>query len=212
MSALYDLFETPPTPKGEKQPLHARIVSKGTVDKEEFLDRVHKFTGISRSLLTGAMEAFSNEARDLLAEGWSVELGNFGFFSTSLQCPPVNNKKDIRATSIKMKNVNFRASRSFKKEVGGKMRLQRGESPVRPKRNSISRETCLSRLNKYLENHLFISRTDYSLLTGRNKRIAIEELNSFIADEVIRKEGVGKLSVYIKTGPSTQSTTKKTSK
>ena len=51
MSALYDLFENPPSPDGEKQPLHARIVSKGTVDKEEFLDRVHKFTGISRSLL-----------------------------------------------------------------------------------------------------------------------------------------------------------------
>lgn len=62
MSALYDLFENPPSPDGEKQPLHARIVSKGTVDKEES-DRVHKFTGISRSLLAGAMEAFANEAR-----------------------------------------------------------------------------------------------------------------------------------------------------
>ena len=77
MSAIYDLFETPSPNKEEKQPLHARIVSKGTVDKEEFLDRVHKFTGISRSLLAGAMEAFANEARDLLADGWNVEMGNF---------------------------------------------------------------------------------------------------------------------------------------
>ena len=55
MSAIYDLFETPSPNKEEKQPLHARIVSKGTVDKEEFLDRVHKFTGISRSLLAGGL-------------------------------------------------------------------------------------------------------------------------------------------------------------
>ena len=178
MSALYDLFENPPSPDGEKQPLHARIVSKGTVDKEEFLDRVHKFTGISRSLLAGAMEAFANEARDLLADGWNVEMGNFGFFSTSLQCPPVKDKKEIRA--------------------GDKMRLQRGESITRPKKNSIYRETCRERLNTYLENHLFISRTDYSHLTGRNKKVAIEELNSFITDGIIRKEGVGKLTVYIK--------------
>ena len=196
MSAIYDLFETPSPNKQEKQPLHARIVSKGTISKDEFLDRVHKFTGISRSLLTGAMESFSNEARDLLAEGWNIEIGNFGFLSTSLECPPVKDKKEIRSTSIKMKNIHLRASRSFKKEVSDKMRLQRGESPIRPKRNSISRETCLARLNKYLENHLFISRTDYSLLTGRNKKIAIQELNSFISDGVIRKEGVGKLSVY----------------
>ena len=137
MSALYDLFENPPIENGKKQPLHARIVSKGTVDKEEFLDRVHKFTGISRSLLTGAMEAFSNEARDLLAEGWTVEIGNFGFLTTSLQCPPVNDKKEVRSTSVKMKNIHLRASHSFKKEVGDKMRLQRGESPIRPKKNSI---------------------------------------------------------------------------
>ncbi|KAB6238435.1 HU family DNA-binding protein, partial [Bacteroides xylanisolvens] len=140
MSAIYDLFETPSPNKEEKQPLHARIVSKGTVDKEEFLDRVHKFTGISRSLLAGAMEAFANEARDLLADGWNVEMGNFGFFSTSLQCPPVKDKKEIRAASVQMKNINFRASRPFKKEVGDKMRLQRGESITRPKKNSISRE------------------------------------------------------------------------
>ncbi len=125
-------------PDGEKQPLHARIVSKGTVDKEEFLDRVHKFTGISRSLLAGAMEAFANEARDLLADGWNVEMGNFGFFSTSLQCPPVKDKKEIRAASVQMKNINFRASRPFKKEVGDKMRLQRGESITRPKKKIVS--------------------------------------------------------------------------
>ena len=46
MSAIYDLFETPSPNKQEKQPLHARIVSKGTISKDEFLDRVHKFTGI----------------------------------------------------------------------------------------------------------------------------------------------------------------------
>ena len=147
MSALYDLFENPPSPDGEKQPLHARIVSKGTVDKEEFLDRVHKFTGISRSLLAGGMGGlahehgrFANETRDLLADGWNVEMGNFGFFSTSLQCPPVKDKKEIRAASVQMKNINFRASRPFKKEVGDKMRLQRGESITRPKKNSISRD------------------------------------------------------------------------
>ena len=196
MSAIYDLFKTPNPNKEEPQTLHARIISKGTVDKEEFLDRVHKFTGISRSLLTGAMEAFANEARDLLAEGWNVELGDFGFLSTSLKCPPVNKKNEIRGTSIQMKNIHLRTSRTFKKAVSDQMRLQRGESPTRPKKSSISRDACLARLNQYLESHFFISRTDYSLLTGRNKKVAIEELNIFIENGFIRREGVGKLSIY----------------
>ena len=199
MSALYDLFENPPAKEGEKQPvLHARIVSKGTIGKNEFLDRVHKFTGISRSLLTGAMESFYNEARDLLADGWNVEMGNFGYFSTSLQCPPIGCKTEIRSPSIKMKSVNFRASKQCKKEIRNNMRLKRGESPTRPKPNSISRETCFTRIEEYLHTHLFISRTDYCLLTGRNKKVAINELNSFIEENRLRKEGVGKLTIYIK--------------
>ena len=54
MSIQYDLYDTPDIQQtGDAQPLHPRVVFKGTVDQEEFLDRVHKFTGISRSLLAG---------------------------------------------------------------------------------------------------------------------------------------------------------------
>ena len=82
MSAQYDLYETPDIKQtGEKQPLHPRIVPKGTIGQDEFLDRVHKFTGISRSLLAGAMQSFQNELKDLLANGWIVELGEIGYFS-----------------------------------------------------------------------------------------------------------------------------------
>ena len=43
MSAQYDLYETPDIKQtGEKQPLHPRIVPKGTIGQDEFLDRVHK--------------------------------------------------------------------------------------------------------------------------------------------------------------------------
>ena len=58
MSIQYDLYDTPDIQQtGDAQPLHPRVVFKGTVDQEEFLDRVHKFTGISRSLLAGAMQS-----------------------------------------------------------------------------------------------------------------------------------------------------------
>lgn len=196
MSALYDLFKNPPAEDGTQQPLHARIVLRGTVDQEEFLDRVHKFTGISRSLLAGAMEAFANETCDLLANGWNVELGKLGFFSASLQCPPVYDKKEIRASSVKLKNINFRASRVCRKEVSRQMRLQRRETTSKSRQDSFSHQMCIERLGEYFKTHLFISRTSYCLLTGRNKRCAIVDLNALIAEGIIRREGLGKLSVY----------------
>ena len=118
MSIHYDLYDTPDIQKkGEEQPLHPRVVFNGTIDQEEFLDRVHKFTGISRSLLVGAMQSFQNELRDLLANGWIVELGDIGYFSVSLQGPPVMKKKDVHAQSISLKNINFRAELTFKTNI-----------------------------------------------------------------------------------------------
>ena len=56
MSAQYDLYETPDIKQtGEKQPL----VPKGTIGQDEFLDRVHKFTGISRSFAGRSNAVFS---------------------------------------------------------------------------------------------------------------------------------------------------------
>ena len=48
---------------------------------KEFIERVHLFTGLSRSLLEGAMAGFMDELRDCLANGWTVELGELGYFT-----------------------------------------------------------------------------------------------------------------------------------
>ena len=59
MSAYYDLFEKPDVRQtGEQQSLYARFVPKGTIDRKEFIERVHLFTGLSRSLLEGAMAGY----------------------------------------------------------------------------------------------------------------------------------------------------------
>lgn len=202
MSVQYDLIESPDIRQtGEQQPLYPRIVSKGTIDQNEFLDRVSKFTGLSRSLLSGAMESFQTELRDLLANGWNVELGNIGYFSASLKCPPIMNKKEIRSTSVSLKNINFRASSLLKKEVANQMRLERygNDRPKADNKFTIpTKSDRLRLLNKYLDANPCINRVQYSELTGCKKQNAIQELNSFIEQGIIKKHGVGKLVVYIR--------------
>lgn len=199
MSAQYDLYETPDIKQtGEKQPLHPRIVPKGTIGQDEFLDRVHKFTGISRSLLAGAMQSFQNELKDLLANGWIVELGEIGYFSVSLQGPPVMHKKDVRAQSIKLKNINYLPTKQFKREVGYDMRLERTESLTRPKGNGRSEAECLALITAHLEKYPCMTRTDYCHLTGHDKKRALKELNAFIEKGILMRYGAGKLVVYAK--------------
>lgn len=199
MSIHYDLYETPDIQQtGEEQPLHPRVVFKGTIDQEEFLDRVHKFTGMSRSMLAGAMLSFQNELRDLLANGWIVELGDIGYFSVSLQGPPVMKKKDVHAQSIKLKNVNFRVGNQFKKEVSWQMKPERSESMTRPQSEGRSNEECLAIVNEHLKKYPCITRTDYCRLTGHDKQRALKELNGFIEQGVLMRYGAGKQVVYAK--------------
>ena len=199
MSAQYDLYETPDIKQtGEKQPLHPRIVPKGTIGHDEFLDRVHKFTGISRSLLAGAMQSFQNELKDLLANGWIVELGEIGYFSVSLQGPPVMHKKDVRAQSIKLKNINYLPTKQFKREVGYDMRLERTESLTRPKGNGRSEAECLALITAHLEKYPCMTRTDYCYMTGHDKKRALKELNAFIEKGILMRYGAGKQVIYAK--------------
>lgn len=199
MSAQYDLYEIPDIKQtGEKQPLHPRIVPKGTIGQDEFLDRVHKFTGISRSLLAGAMQSFQNELKDLLANGWIVELGEIGYFSVSLQGPPVMHKKDVRAQSIKLKNINYLPTKQFKREVGYDMRLERTESLTRPKGNGRSEAECLALITAHLEKYPCMTRTDYCHMTGHDKKRALKELNAFIEKGILMRYGAGKQVVYAK--------------
>lgn len=202
MSIRYDLYETPDIQQtGEQQPLHPRVVINGTVGQNEFLDRVHKFTGISRSLLSGAMQSFQNELRDLLANGWNVELGDIGYFSVSLQGPPIMKKEEVRAQSIKLKNINFRPSAQFKKEVGWQMRLERGESFTRPHGKGHSEEECLAIVNDHLGKYPCLTRADYCRLTGHDKQRALNELNAFIEQGLLMRYGAGKQVVYAKKYP-----------
>ena len=120
MSVNYDLYETPDLAKsGEEQPLHARVVLKGSYTAEEFVD---------------------------------IESG---------------------------------------------LELRRYHSPFRVK-NPLPEEKCLQRLERFLKEHPCINRQDYALLVGKTKTQALQDINAFIEQGVLKKYGVGRSVVYIK--------------
>lgn len=201
MSAYYDLFEKPDIRQtGDQQPLYARFIPKGTIEQKEFIDRVHLFTGISRSLLEGAMAAFMDELRDCLANGWTVELGELGYFTPSLSCQrDVMEKNELRATSVDLRGLNFRLSKAFYKELKGKMKLERdpqSASKSASAATSLSVEQRLRLLDEYLQNFPCINRAQYTRLTGRSVKQAINDLNQLIEDGVLMRYGEGRNVVY----------------
>ena len=199
MSVNYDLYETPDLAKsGEEQPLHARVVLKGSYTAEEFVEQVTVFEHMPHAQVVGVIEAISKELRHLLLKGFSVELGDIGYFSLSLSVDKkVMDPKDLRSPSVSLKDINFRVNRQFKKDIESEIELQRYHSPFRVK-NPLDRERCLQRLEKFLEDHPCINRQDYAMLVGKTKIQALQDINAFIKDGVLKKYGSGRSVVYIK--------------
>lgn len=199
MSVNYDLYETPDLAKsGEEQPLHARVVLKGSYTAEEFVEQVTVFQHMPHAQVVGVIEAISKELRHLLLKGFLVELGDIGYFSLSLSVDKkVMDPKDLRSPSVSLKDINFRVNRQFKKDIESEIELQRYHSPFRVK-NPLDRERCLQRLEKFLEDHPCINRQDYAMLVGKTKIQALQDINAFIKDGVLKKYGSGRSVVYIK--------------
>ena len=199
MSVNYDLYETPDLAKsGEEQPLHARVVLKGSYTAEEFVEQVTVFQHMPHAQVVGVIEAISKELRHLLLKVFSVELGDIGYFSLSLSVDKkVMDPKDLRSPSVSLKDINFRVNRQFKKDIESEIELQRYHSPFRVK-NPLDRERCLQRLEKFLEDHPCINRQDYAMLVGKTKIQALQDINAFIKDGVLKKYGSGRSVVYIK--------------
>ena len=199
MSVNYDLYETPDLAKsGEEQPLHARVVLKGSYTAEEFVEQVTVFQHMPHAQVVGVIEAISKELRHLLLKGFSVELGDIGYFSLSLSVDKkVMDPKDLRSPSVSLKDINFRVNRQFKKDIESEIELQRYHSPFRVK-NPLDRERCLQRLEKFVEDPPCINPQDYAMLVGKTKIQALQDINAFIKDGVLKKYGSGRSVVYIK--------------
>ena len=202
MSAYYDLYETPsPNGKEEKKSLHARICPKETYTKKKFVEHVAMFQHLPKSVIGAALDACIDELCDLLANGNIVELGELGFFSTSLKCTQETDdeKKKIRSESIRFQNVHLRISSTFRKKIRKTMTFERVHSMTKKsKKVKTTEEARKEKLMLFLQENVCITKNEYIQLTGQTKYAAINELNKFIQQGVLRRRGPSRATVYIR--------------
>lgn len=198
MSAQYDLLRSPDAKStGELQPLYPRIVSKGTIDTQTLVREISEASSFTEGDLQGVIVALTEKIAYYLSEGYHVQLGEMGYFSSSLKSRLVMDKKEIRATSIYFDNVNFRASIWFRRHCAG--RVERAKFGFRQS-SEITEEVRLARLNKFLDQKHFITRREYTCLTGLLKGKALRELNALVESGVLDTKGRGSHKVYVRAG------------
>ena len=195
--AYYNLKKKPSltTKEGDKETMYADIVYSGTITAERLIRTVAQRTGFKEGMIEGILSELQNETLEYLSEGYRVELGEFGFFSAKVKSRLVENKNDIRSESVAFNGVNFRASKSMR--VGIRGDLERRKCVDFNTSRKWDRENLKKLVLQYIGEHGFITRTTYTELTGRLKNTALDDLKSFAAEGIIKREGRGNQMHFI---------------
>lgn len=196
--AFYNLKKKPAltTKEGETETMYADIVYSGTIPAERLIRGVAKRTGFKEGVIEGILMELKDDVLQYLAEGYRVELGEFGFFSAKVKASRlVANKNDIRSESVAFNGVNFRASKSMR--VGIRGDLERRKCVDFNTSRKWDRDNLKKLVLQYIGEHGFITRATYTQLTGRLKNTALDDLKSFAAEGIIKREGRGNQMHFI---------------
>ena len=195
--AYYNLKKKPAltTKEGETETLYAGIVYNGTISAERLAHLVAKRTGFKEGVINGILDELQDEVLNYLSEGYRVELGDFGYFSAKVKSRHVENKEDLRSSSVSFDGVNFRASKSFRKGVRGE--LERKKHIDFNTSSEWNEESLKKIVLQHIQQYGFITRATYTQLTGRLKNVALADLKSFEKEGIIRREGRGNQMLYL---------------
>ena len=196
--AFYNLKKKPAltTKEGETETMYADIVYSGTIPAERLIRGVAKRTGFKEGVIEGILTELKDDVLQYLGEGYRVELGEFGFFSAKVKASRlVANKNDIRSESVAFNGVNFRASKSMR--VGIRGDLERRKCVDFNTSRKWDRNNLEKLVLQYIGEHGFITRATYTQLTGRLKNTALDDLKSFAAEGIIKREGRGNQMHFI---------------
>ena len=196
--AFYNLKKKPAltTKEGETETMYADIVYSGTIPAERLIRGVAKRTGFKEGVIEGILMELKDDVLQYLGEGYRVELGEFGFFSAKVKASRlVANKNDIRSESVAFNGVNFRASKSMR--VGIRGDLERRKCVDFNTSRKWGRDNLKKLVLQYIGEHGFIIRATYTQLTGRLKNTALDDLKSFAAEGIIKREGRGNQMHFI---------------
>ena len=196
--AFYNLKKKPAltTKEGETETMYADIVYSGTIPAERLIRGVAKRTGFKEGVIEGILMELKDDVLQYLGEGYRVELGEFGFFSAKVKASRlVANKNDLRSESVAFNGVNFRASKSMR--VGIRGDLERRKCVDFNTSRKWGRDNLKKLVLQYIGEHGFITRATYTQVTGRLMNTGLDDLKSFAAEGIIKREGRGNQMHFI---------------
>ena len=201
MDAQYDLMKSV-SPKGKENEtiLYPKLVPHGTKTLKDIMQEAAMGSGLNPAVVQGVVSMLESKLAKYLADGYNVKLGEIGTFTATLTSRKVKTKEEIRSASIHFDDVHFKAAKELKAEISRQLKLER-VAPHRAFKTSSNKHSAEERfqlLIAYLDKQGFITRSQYSELTGILKTKAAAELRQWYQEGKIDKSGRAPHIIYIK--------------
>lgn len=192
--------------KGAPQAYY-RLQTTQHIDAEKFVKSLcHKFKGISEGDVQRILISAADHLADLLAEGYSVSIGDIGTFKATIglekgkEMDALEGDEPKRnARSLCLNGVNFRADKQLVLRANKQCKLERA-GVARLHQSPYNKEERLQLALDYLGKHHAMKVVDYMKLTEFSRSSAANELRDFSHDPTsdITFIGRGSSKTYIK--------------
>ena len=205
--AKYIKQEVPDLHKTGEQKVFYRLKTEHHVDFDEFVRKMCScHAGINRGEALRVLIAASETLAELLGEGCSVSLDEWGTFKATIGLEPDKGMDTMdgdevkrNARSLSLNGVTFQADKKLVRNARGHCKLERaGVSRVR--KSPYKKEERLQKALSYLEENKVLKVGQYMELTGLAHTTAANELRTFSRDTSSGIVSVGRRPavVYVK--------------
>jgi predicted histone-like DNA-binding protein len=192
----YDIYENPSQNKDKKR-YHVRVANSNSITYEEVKEKLSHSSSVTPgdidAVITGVCDLIVKE----LSNGMRVSLGELGYFSPSIQAPSVDNPKEINASKIRLKGINYRNTSSLLHRLQSETQMERARVKIHSER--LSTEEIENRLKEFFKEHDNIGLREFKALMNLTESTAVRRLRELCkgTSPVLKHIGTRNSSMFI---------------
>ena len=187
--AKYIKQEVPDMKKTGEQKVFYRMKVERNINFQEFIQKLSsRHTGISRGEALRVLVSASETLAELLGEGYSVTLDDWGTFKATIgleegkEMDTLDGDETKRnARSLHLNGVKFQADKKLVRNARRRCKFERA-GVVRVNRSPYTKEERLQKALEYLEENKVLKVSQYMELTGLAHTTASNELRTISRD------------------------------
>lgn len=205
--AYYVMEEMPDIHKKGERVLYPRFALTDQVSTETVAKTVAERSSFTTGEVEGVIKEIALEMARQMAQGRSVKIDGIGVFSPSLALRQDKEREEAEgnasrrnARSIVVGKVNLRVDMDLIRETNVRCNLERAPWKTRRSSQKYTPEQRLQMAVKYLDEHPFLTVTQYQQMTGLLHTTAAIELRQWAKqeDSGIDTSGQGSHRVYVR--------------